>query len=611
MMPGKKIYFKNLSSLRKNHSSIFNDLQTSLSESVNGLENEDHSDFSFVVEQMYKSSGIGEKRSNLNSLNQILHSINKGMDFLYLLGLDADMLLKCYAEIVKENRGIIIIEPNIDVLHSVLVNSDVRTLFWSNKIFWALGRDVDKQIIQIMKTTLCYAAAQPRFHFGRKITSDGEHAYFNELLNFLKHEIRERKSSITQKLKSLPDILKPEPEGKPRIWSYQDLRRRARYSLIQHVLMRTFMFYFRRMGYETEYTVLHQDHYYPPYYRLLKMALFEPNLIFLCNESPAFEFVLGREFSRSLPIPKVIWFADDPLYGEHLFKRHKISTDETYLIADYEWADTLKMHGANSVDYLPGAATKIRRGRKRASRFCEVVFVGQVRDQSAFLNQLSPSWRDYCHRVISEKLRFPRKKVRDAMAQFQVPNPISDDRMDEFRQKLLWEANTQFRLNIIRALAGFDIRIYGNEDWLKLLPPKLAEQCYFGLLSFKHLFEVYRNSKITLNIHSLQSYTCMNVRDFDVPAAGGFLISDWLPKADEVYRPGFVSDLPLDEESDQEVFFYRSIPELIQLTEYFLEHEHHRRACIERARDKVMEGHTYLHRAEKLNCLFQSLMVDR
>jgi spore maturation protein CgeB len=160
-------------------------------------------------------------------------------------------------------------------------------------------------------------------------------------------------------------------------------------------------------------------------------------------------------------------------------------------------------------------------------------------------------------------------------------------------------------VNVITALSDCDIRIYGNEAWLALLPTSIAERVYRGVLRFRHLFEVYRNACVTLNIHSLQSYTCLNVRDFDVPAAGDFCYRTGCPVRMRFNRPGFIGDLPLNEESAQEVFFYRTIPEMKKIAEYFLRHEDHRMACIDRARKRVLAGHTYAHRAQFLHELFQ------
>lgn len=582
---------QNLSVLRKHHPPLHSVLQPV----INGY-------------PFDRSTDKPQSKQSHHAEESILSSLDAGMDFLYLIGLEDGLLLQRVSPVItRENRGILAIEPSLERFVSALCHSDLRDCFTNKRIFWAVGKNLENQIQDIFDSTLCHTANQPLLYMENSDQSDPHSSVSTSIANFIETERKKRKSALHGQLKQIPWTLRNKKRGR-RIWCFEDLRDKARYTLIQHVLIRNLFYFLQKSGWTTELLTMREGCYYPPYYRIYRMVQFEPDILFLCNLHPAYEWCLGAELCRSLPIPKVIWFADDPVYGEHLLKRHHIEPDETCLTADYEWADPLLENGAENVQFMPGAATKIRRGRKRGSRVCDVVFVGQVRDHSSFFKNLSPAWQSYCRQVIEEKLRFPRKKVREVMAQFPAPADLEPDYLDELRQKILWDANTRFRLSVVQALSDYDIRIYGNDDWIKLLPAPLAKHCYRGVLSFKHLFEVYRNSRITLNIHSLQSYTCMNVRDFDVPAAGGFLISDWLPRANEVYKPGFTSDLPLNENTDHEVFFYRSLPDLRQLVAYFLEHDEQRQACIERARRRILSEHTYEKRAQWLSDLFKDLL---
>jgi spore maturation protein CgeB len=537
---------------------------------------------------------------------KVLEIIEGGGDFLYLMGAGAGFLLKSVSSrIVNVNRGILVIEPNIESFYLALHVTDFQNLFINRRIFWAVGPHLEDQIESLFQQTLCFAAEKPFFYAGTRLNLPHHHQQLEDLVAWMKPRIQTRKKEYAHIIQSLTERLKDRPAEPRRIWTYLDIRGRAQYSLIQQTLIQALMDELENLGYETEYTVLEAGRYYPPYYRIYQMACFEPDVLFLCNEAPATEISLGAEYSRSLPIPKIIWYADDPLYAEHLLERSKLSEDEIYLIADYEWADTLRNHGATRIHFMPGAATTTTPGPRDDTRRCQLVFVGQVRDQSRFFQQLAPPWKEYCQKVIAEKLRFPRKKVRDIMEQFTMPSPLASDLMDDFRQKVLWEANTQFRVNIIKAMLDYDLHVYGNPDWLQLIPQERFKECFKGILPFEELFRVYRNADIVLNIHSLQSYTCMNVRDFDVPAAGGFLLSDWLPRAEEVYTPGFAGDLPYQDESGKEVFFYRSIPELKKLVDYFLENPEDRERCIARSREKVLAHHLYKHRAEFIHQLIQ------
>lgn len=563
---------KNLFSLQKYHPSIYSSIEAQI-----------HT----------QTTSILVEHTNPIQHSSILDDLEQGMDFFYSIGLSPTIAFKsAVEEVTKENRGVLIIEPTVSHFIHSMNTIDITDYFKNPRLFLVVGESWKDQLITIWDQTHCYAAAQPVIY-----------NTFQNLQNievWIKQQITSRHKILNEQIQNLPRTLQQLPKNPIRIWCFEDLRGKQKYSTIQHALIRTLFHHWQEMGCEVEYLRFVDGEYYPPYYRIIKLAAFKPNVIFLCNKSPAYEFALGAELSRSLPIPKIVWHADDPVYGEHLLERYKVTSDESHWVADYGWQKTLENYGAKNVQYLPGACTKSWKGKKLSRHNCDIVFVGQVRDQSEFFQSLSPGWRHYAEKVIAEKLRFPRKDVNEVLNQFTKPEAIPLDLFDEIKQKILWEANTRFRLQMMKGLLDFDLRIYGNPAWLKWLPPDIAKRCFHGVVHYKRLFDVYRNAKITLNIHSLQTYTCMNVRDFDVPVSGGFLVSDWLPRAEEIFQPGFVSDLPLNDKSDAQVFFYRSIPELQKITRYFLENEDQRLDCIERARQHVVQHHTYKHRAQIL-----------
>jgi hypothetical protein len=236
--------------------------------------------------------------------------------------------------------------------------------FVRGKVFWAAGKDWESQIEAVFDTTICYAASQPYICIYDTDLSRARNDLWPDLIQWLRGEIARRKKSLTERIKNLPSMLRMRPNASLRIWTFDDFRGKARYTTIQSVLMRSLLFHLRKFGYETRYTVLRDGCYYPPYYRIFQMAEFEPDLIFLCNQGPAYEMALGADLSRSLNIPKVVWFADDPVYAEHLLLRHKVSPDETYLVADYEWGDPLVENGSSPPLFMPGAATRTHRAQK-------------------------------------------------------------------------------------------------------------------------------------------------------------------------------------------------------------------------------------------------------
>lgn len=77
------------------------------------------------------------------------------------------------------------------------------------------------------------------------------------------------------------------------------------------------------------------------------------------------------------------------------------------------------------------------------------------------------------------------------------------------------------------AKAGLDVRIHGGPEWLELIQGTAAEQCWHGPLDPVHnQAAAFRAAKCVINVNSFATPNMLNMRSFDVPAAGGVLISD-------------------------------------------------------------------------------------
>jgi spore maturation protein CgeB len=76
----------------------------------------------------------------------------------------------------------------------------------------------------------------------------------------------------------------------------------------------------------------------------------------------------------------------------------------------------------------------------------------------------------------------------------------------------------------------------------------------------------------------------LNMRTFEVPAAGGFELVDDVPGLEEHFEIG------------KEMIVYTSPAHFRELTDYYLSHPGERAAVIERGRARVMRDHTYQQR---------------
>ena len=163
---------------------------------------------------------------------------------------------------------------------------------------------------------------------------------------------------------------------------------------------------------------------------------------------------------------------------------------------------------------------------------------------------------------------------------------------------LLFVANSRgvYR-QILRDLlpTEFDLAIYGQcwED--------MPAESYVRARGADHdkLGDLYHNAKIVLNDHwdDMRQWGIVSNRCFDVLAAGGFVLSDYLPELTDIFGDTVVT--------------YRTREDLREKVRHYLEHPEERRALSEKGRQIVLSAHTFRHRMRQLHEILLSLEADR
>ena len=112
----------------------------------------------------------------------------------------------------------------------------------------------------------------------------------------------------------------------------------------------------------------------------------------------------------------------------------------------------------------------------------------------------------------------------------------------------------------------------------------------------KDLVRCYQTSKLFLNIQREHMTTWtpsgqrigtgLGWRHFDVPACGSLLLSELVLELPEAFAVG------------EEIETFSSPKELRDKARFLLVHETKRRSMIQRARERVLREHTYLHRIQ-------------
>ena len=153
----------------------------------------------------------------------------------------------------------------------------------------------------------------------------------------------------------------------------------------------------------------------------------------------------------------------------------------------------------------------------------------------------------------------------------------------------LYNTSTFFkRREIVSALLPLGLFVYGPEAWKDVLPMKYRMN-YRGFVSWNDLADVYASSRINLNIHSHQCPTCLNVRDFDVPMAGGLVLGDWVEDMERGFlKPG------------EEIHAFNSLADAVEKASWLLDNPDDALAAAQKGQQRVMKEHTCTHRVRRI-----------
>lgn len=98
--------------------------------------------------------------------------------------------------------------------------------------------------------------------------------------------------------------------------------------------------------------------------------------------------------------------------------------------------------------------------------------------------------------------------------------------------------------------------------------------------------QVFRHSKINLNITLRSIYSGIPLRAFDIMGSGGFLLSNYQEDFLDYFTPG------------EDFDYYDGVDDLLAKIDYYLSHEKERRQIAENAAHKVLTEHTYENRIQ-------------
>ena len=118
-----------------------------------------------------------------------------------------------------------------------------------------------------------------------------------------------------------------------------------------------------------------------------------------------------------------------------------------------------------------------------------------------------------------------------------------------------------------------NVHVFGN-NWYSTDEKLIVHGPQYG----KDLLEKIAATKINLNLLRKQNKNAINMRTFEIPAAGGFMFHEESSEAEQFFTP------------NKDVVYFSSIKELVDLSEKYLNDDDTRRKMVEASSKKISQG---------------------
>lgn len=313
---------------------------------------------------------------------------------------------------------------------------------------------------------------------------------------------------------------------------------------------------------------------------------------------------------KKMGIVSATWFVDSP----ELFLSHKPNSvkHSGVFCCDPDYRGKLEPHGITHAFYLPLACD--------STRFClaskqplntktafDVSFVGTtwtrklglVHKNFTFPKTVLKQYKTVSTDLVEQILRScggvfenPTESfIKERHPEFyDIVRKLSPQLYNGALHLVLWEANRMYRKCTFSSFSDVKLALFGDDYWPKLVSPVSGNYTFFPEFSYYDdtLESLYRTSKISLNCSSAQMANASNQRVFDVPAAGGFLLTDNRAQLADLFDP------------DKEIATYGCIEELGEMMEKYLSDRQEANRITHAARKRILHEHTYMHRVRSM-----------
>jgi len=323
--------------------------------------------------------------------------------------------------------------------------------------------------------------------------------------------------------------------------------------------------------------------------QLLKTSVqFKPDCVFGMNH---IGFDSGGEIASILSefkIPVIFWYLDDYRFiigdkGGHALPNIILFTFEKNNI------ESLKKTGFENVFYMPSASALKPETNYSNSKYSylrnAVSFIGSTFEKTK--EQWYQSGYDELVKEIDFNDYFQNKNetLIEYIEKHQSQYFSSKADLYHYAGVAAAEATQIVRKNYISGIRSGDIHIFGDEKWNQF---GLTSNIHKSVHNIEVAPLIYSTSGINLNISSCQLETAVNLRLFDIPAANGFLLTDWKDSLADLF------------DCKNEIVTYYSINEMNDKIDYYLRNIRDREIIVLKAKKRIQSEHLLKHRIKKI-----------
>jgi len=291
---------------------------------------------------------------------------------------------------------------------------------------------------------------------------------------------------------------------------------------------------------------------------------------------------------NELKIPVIFWYLDDFRF---IIQEGKNLTLPNVLIFTFEKEDVSELSnlGFEHVDYLPTASALSLNKNYKTHQYSflqdAVSYIGSSFEPTK-KQWFRPGYADKSAGLeYNEFFGQDRLSIVDFVLQKQSSLFASKNELYHYAGYVSAQATQQYRLNILKSLEQDSLHIFGDDKWND-----------FGLQAGIHppvnnidaAPSIFANSMINLNISSCQLKTGVNLRLYDIPASGGFLITDWKESIAELFDP------------EKETAAFKTAGELKDLISFYKNHPAEREKITVAARARIAKEHLLPHRMQTI-----------